>query len=79
MTDCKRCEGTGKVEKEWTESEYEEYLDDAYGEVTICGMKFSSGRALRELDPVAFRCGMNGMQREDMDCPECEGSGIIDE
>jgi hypothetical protein len=45
-------------EVELTEQEYEDMLDEIYGEVQICGMTFNSGRALRELDPTAFRCGM---------------------
>ena len=39
-------------------SEYIEFLDDVYGEVTICGMTYSAGAALEACDPVAFRCGL---------------------
>lgn len=46
-------------EIEKSEKEFEEYLDEIYGDVEICGMKFSSGRALKELDPIAFRCAMS--------------------
>lgn len=46
-----------EIEVEVTESEYEDVLDEIYGDVEICGMRYSSGRALRDLDPVAFRCG----------------------
>ena len=45
-------------EKEITEEEYEETLDDIYGDIDICGYKYPAGRALREIDPVAFRCGL---------------------
>jgi len=44
-------------ERELTDAEYEAVLDEIYGDVEICGMTFSSGHALRELDPTAFRCG----------------------
>jgi hypothetical protein len=40
-----------------TDREYEDVLDDVFGNVKICGFVFSSGRALRELDPIAFDCG----------------------
>lgn len=45
-------------EIELTEQKYEDMLNDIYGMVEICGMTFASGRALKELDPTAFRCGM---------------------
>ena len=45
-------------EIELTDDEYEQQLNDAYGPVDICGMTFDAGRALRELDPIAFRCGL---------------------
>jgi len=34
-------------------------LDEVYGEVSICGMFYQSSRALKELDPTAYRCGMS--------------------
>lgn len=37
---------------------YEDYLDECFGTVEICGITFSSSRALKELDPIAFDCGM---------------------
>lgn len=42
----------------YQESLYAEFLDEIYGETEICGMPYSSGRALYEVDPVAFRVGM---------------------
>lgn len=41
-----------------TEELYANMLDDCYGEVEIAGMTFQTSRALKELDPTAFRCGM---------------------
>ena len=40
-----------------TEELYANMLDDCYGEVEIAGMTFQTSRALKELDPTAFRCG----------------------
>jgi hypothetical protein len=41
-----------------SEGEYQDILDDIYGTVQIAGMSYSVGRALLEVDPVAFRCGL---------------------
>jgi hypothetical protein len=57
--------------KEVSEKEFEENLTDIYGEVEICGMKFESGRALKEIDPIAFRCAMND-EPEIWVCDECK-------
>lgn len=44
---------------EWdAEQQYEDLLDEVYGVVNIAGMDFDTGRTLRLLDPIAFRCGM---------------------
>ncbi len=40
------------------EQRYQDFLDELYGEKTICGFKFTSGRALRNLSPTDFRCGL---------------------
>lgn len=46
-----------------TESEarawYDEMLDDCEGPVELCGMTYSASMVLREVDPVAYRCGFN--------------------
>jgi hypothetical protein len=64
-----------EVEYEMTEQEYEDRLDEIYGEVEICGMTFNSGRALKELDPTAFRCGKGdyeSTQDSTWLCGECD-------
>ena len=38
---------------------YEEMLDDCEGPVELCGMTYSASHVLREVDPVAYRCGFN--------------------
>lgn len=43
------------------EDEFEEHLDDIYGEIEVCGYTYPAGRALKELDPIAFRCGLSEM------------------
>ncbi len=36
---------------------YDEMLDECYGTVTVAGFEFDTSRALKDLDPVAYRCG----------------------
>jgi len=52
-------------EDEYTEMEeweftpqYDEMLDECYSAVEIAGMEYSTSYALKNLDPVAYRCGM---------------------
>ena len=54
-----------------TDDEYEQMLDDMYGDVEICGMTYSSSRALKLLDPVAYRCAKNDFE-SNYDLNNCE-------
>ena len=54
-----------------TDDEYEQMLDDVYGDVEICGMNYSSSRALKILDPVAYRCAKNDFE-SNYDLNNCE-------
>lgn len=40
-----------------TEEQYDEMLDDVYGTVKIAGLEYETSRALKELDPIAWREG----------------------
>ena len=46
------------------EKEFEEKLDEIYEEVSICGYEYSSVRALRNIDPIAFHCGVREYEGE---------------
>jgi hypothetical protein len=39
------------------ESSYEDMLSEVYGVVSICGLDYDAADALKEVDPVAYRCG----------------------
>lgn len=39
------------------EDQFKEGLDDCYGVVYVCGYEYAAGNVLREIDPIAFRCG----------------------
>ena len=58
-------------EIEIDEDDYERELSELYGTVNICGMEYDAGRALRELDPTAFRVGIADKPTE-YACGECD-------
>ncbi len=44
--------------KEVSEDEYEEFLNEIYPEVEIGELTFYPGQIIKNLDPIAFRCGL---------------------
>ena len=39
-----------------TDKDFIEFINDIEPEITICGITFSPGDILKEMDPIAFRC-----------------------
>ena len=39
-----------------TDNDFIEFINDIEPAVTICGLTFSPGDILKEMDPIAFRC-----------------------
>lgn len=37
------------------ETRFEEFLDQTEPTITICGIEFTAGKILRQMDPIAFR------------------------
>ena len=63
-----------EIEPELDENEVIDQLDQIYGEVDICGMKYSSGKALLELDPIAFdqsKLDLEDGMDETWECGSC--------
>ncbi len=58
-------------EKEWTESETEEYINECYDTVIVCGFEYEQGTILKEVDPIAFRCAVADMPPRWI-CDHCE-------
>ena len=54
-----------------TDEEYNEYLDNIFDEVEVCGMTYNVSYALKELDPIAYRCGKSEYEA-DFDLENCE-------
>lgn len=40
-----------------SEESYDDYLDECYGEIDICGLTYMASDALKSVDPIAYRCG----------------------
>lgn len=59
------------IQIELTDDEYEQMLTDIYGTISICGLEYEAGYALRELDPTAFSCRMAD-EPEKWKCSECD-------
>jgi len=56
--------------KEVDDRDFENQLNDQFGEVDICGLRYGAGTALREVDPTAFRCAMSD-EPQVWICDEC--------
>lgn len=41
------------------EEAYDDYLDDLYGEIEICGVKYSASVAFYRIDEIAYNCGFS--------------------
>lgn len=62
-------EDNGKDVYTYSELEnlYEETLNDIYDDVKIGELTFSAGQIVRNLDPVAFRCGVSDWSSEEFE------------
>ena len=41
------------------EEQFDDMLDEVYEDVAVAGYTYATSRALRELDPIAYRCAFN--------------------
>lgn len=48
-----------------TDTEFQDFLTETYGSITIGGITFDAGEILKNMDPTAFRVFM-----ADMECEE---------
>ena len=46
-----------KLDSNDNEEEYNEFLDDIYGEVFVAGYKYDTSYVLKEIDPTAYSVG----------------------
>ena len=40
-----------------SKKDYEEYLNEVYGDIDICGLSYPAGQVLKKVDPIAFDVG----------------------
>jgi|GEM_PF-2380239 len=41
------------------EDDYDAMLDDCYGPIDVCGIKYGASDVLKAVDPIAYRCGLS--------------------
>lgn len=58
IAELKRQIDTFEIDQDKYKESYKELIDER-GPVFVAGMKFTASRILEELDPIAFRCGLN--------------------
>lgn len=58
-------------EYECSDEVYNNMLDDCYEEVNVCGCIYQPSEALKQLDPIAYRCGKSDYESE-YDLDNCE-------
>lgn len=39
--------------------QYDQYLDEVFGDVSIAGIEYNTSKALKDVDPIAYRTGFN--------------------
>jgi hypothetical protein len=62
-----------------TDNDFIDFINDIEPAITICGITFSPGDILKEMDPIAFRCFKSDYEA-DMEEDEDENLSIqIDE
>ena len=60
-------------EIEINENDFEQELNEIYGDVVVCGYSMGQGTILREVDPIAFGCAMSDKPIE-YECANFSGS-----
>lgn len=48
-----------EIDEDKYDENYDEGLDEIYGEIMIGNISFLPSRILKELDPIAYRCGFS--------------------
>jgi hypothetical protein len=50
------------------EDRYNDFLDEVFGDSMIGGYAYHTSRALKEVDPTAYRCGFNDWLDSELQC-----------
>lgn len=53
------------------DEDFDDWIDDLEGPITVCGMQYCASRVLKEIDSVAYRCAKvdyeDGLDKSDFD------------
>lgn len=55
------------------DDQYEDLLNETCEKVKICNLEYEAGHVLKNIDPVAFRCGVSDMLSDDDLYAEIDG------
>lgn len=66
-----RCDDLDSFEYTCTEDQFEEFLNDRYGTVDVCGFEHWQGTLLKEINPIVFRCAKSDHEAN-FDLDDCE-------
>ena len=42
-----------------SEEEFDNHLDEVYGNIDVCGISYPASRVLKDVDPTAYRVAMS--------------------
>ncbi len=45
-----------RIRREDIDDRFDSFLDEINGDVTVLGMRYSTSRVFKEVDPIAYRC-----------------------
>jgi len=49
---------------------FDQYLDEVYGTIEVCGVVFYASQILKAIDPIAYRCYLNDYESMGDECHE---------
>jgi hypothetical protein len=67
------------MSRELTEKDYDIFLDEAYGDVEVAGLKYPTSQVLKEIDPTAYDVGLADWESEQEPDEEAEPEEEEDE
>ncbi len=59
ITELRKEIGNFEVDPDDYADAYENSINESHGEIQICGCTFDPAEILKEMDPTAYRCGLN--------------------
>jgi hypothetical protein len=54
------------LERGFNDDEYENFLNESFGDLKVCGHSYQAGHVLKIVDRVAFNMGLNNYNNEEI-------------